>query len=209
MEFYFESICKDIVAASEAEFKVGRVAPAALGLITFSGKEARTGGVQLIDAKPAYARKISTRFYEATAAHKKLAEDNNGIRQKYLAPLFVPLGLTQQDIDPIWVTQLDDFAEKRGAYAHKSMTYSEAESKNINPNDEALRVHRLIFDDPRLSNPGLISSVESFDKWAISQTATLGGTTASSKKRHSGVLKRALWVLVDLVDRWEIYRKKG
>lgn len=208
IEFYFESVCKDVVLAAEAEFKAGRVTSTALGLITFSGQEARNGGEQLIETKKSYVRKVSTRFYDAATGHKKLADENHGIRQKYLAPLFVPLGLTQQEIDPIWIAQIDSFADKRGSIAHKSMTVPEAEPKNLNPNDEALRVHRLIFDDPKLAIPGVISSIESFDKWAQSLTVVSNGIAASHTKPHSSIFRRALWALVDLVDRWENYRAK-
>ncbi|MBT3066576.1 hypothetical protein [Rhodoferax sp. U11-2br] len=203
IEFYFESICIDITTLAKSEFKAGRISIATLGLITFSGLPTLTAGDLLVSTKKDHARKVEERFCKGVALLEKLIEGNHGIRQKYLAPLFIPLGLTQEDIDPNWIVSIDTFSGKRGAFVHKSMFHVEAESKNINPHDEKELVSRLVFDDPTLKLPGVISSIESFDAWAVAQGAV--STSVFRNKRHGSLLRRISWRLINLVSRWEYY----
>lgn len=202
IEFYFESICEDILHYAESEFKAGRVTTAALGLITFSALPAINAGDSIMPDKKGSFRKVSERFYTATSNYRKDLADSHGIRQKYLAPLLTPLGLTQESIDPNWVVLMDAFAAKRGAVAHKSMTHIEAQSKNINPADEADRVKRIIFDDPKLKAAGTISSIESFDAWAINYIASPNNRVLIGHQRHNGIMKRLLWWIIEFFDRW-------
>lgn len=204
IEFYFESICIELTAGVHDEFKAGRLSVAALGIITFSGLPSLTAGDSLVGSKKSNLRKVEERLIKGADALKKNVEGNNGIRQKYLATLFAPLGLTQEEIDPNWIVNIDIFADKRGAFVHKSMFHVEAEPKNINPQDEKTLVSRLVFDHPTLKSPGVISSIESFDGWAVAQGAVSMATYRS--KRHSSLKRRALWLLVNLIDRWEFRR---
>jgi len=207
IEFYFESLCEEIISHAESEFKAGRVAKSALGIIAFSSTPVQNGGQLLISGSKQFARKLSERFYASAQAHRKVYEGNNGIRQKYLAPMFVPLGLTDESIDPTWIVLIDVFAEKRGAIAHKSMAHVEAQSKNINPGDVSKEVKRIIFDDPKLKTPGVISAIESFDEWASNHIAGVGSLNSRVKSRHSSLLQRLLWSAVNLVDRYEIRKR--
>jgi|GEM_PF-1174010 len=207
IEFYFESLCEEIISHAENEFRAGRVAKSALGLITFSSSPAQNGGQLLISGSKQYPRKLSERFHASAQAHRKVCEGNNGIRQKYLAPMFVPLGLTDESIDPNWIVSIDAFAERRGAIAHKSMSHVEAQPKNINPRDVSKDVARIIFDDPKLKTAGGISAIESFDEWAANHIAGAGSLNKRVNSRHSGVLQRLLWSAINLVDRYEIWRR--
>ena len=202
IEFYFESICEEILQFAESEFKANRVSAAALGLITFSGLPALTSGDRVIPDKKGSFRKLSERFYTAANYYRNGIKDSHGIRQKYLAPLLTPLGLTQESIDPTWILLIDAFAGKRGAIAHKSMTHVEAQSKNINPVDEADRVKRLIYDDPKLKTAGIISSIESFDAWAMQYIASPNDRILIGHQRYNGLFKRMLWRLIEVIDRW-------
>jgi hypothetical protein len=205
LEFYFESICDEMIYFAETEFAAGRTTAAALGIITFSGLDALKGGDQILPNAKGSLRKISERFYAALAAYRKTIAGNNGIRQKYLGPLFVPLGLTQEVIDPTWVVAIDAFADKRGAIAHRSMTDHSALPTKFNPQDMAADVMRIIFDDPRTTAQGVISSVESFDSWAMNIISGSNVNFIGATRRHSSGIKRALWTLVRWVDRFEIF----
>ncbi|MGK5035705.1 hypothetical protein [Janthinobacterium sp. LB3P118] len=200
IEFYFESICEEIVIATETEYKAGRITSVALGLITFSGLPILNGGDRLIPDKKGVLRKTSERFYSAAAIYRKTLADNHGIRQKYLGLLLTPLGLTQENVDPNWIVLMDAFAGKRGAIAHKSMFHIEAQSKNINPIDEALQVKRLLFDDPKLKVAGSISSIESFDAWAMHQIVTPNNKILQGHRRYNGFFKKMLWRIVQIAE---------
>lgn len=204
IEFYFESMSAELITLATSEFAAGRIGVASLGLIALTGLPPLNGGEQLVPNSKAAARKVAEQIYRGGERLRKVIEGNNGMRQKYLAPLFVPLGLTQEAIDPVWIVDIDSFADKRGAFAHKSMFHVEAESKNINPLDELKLVTRIVFDDPVLKSPNVISSIESFDAWASAQGAV--SMVTYRNKRHSSLLRRTLWKLVSLIDRWEQYR---
>lgn len=67
-------------------------------------------------------------------------EDNHGIREKNLKTLILPTGIELDDMDPNWVTDIDDFGKKRGETAHSAKKVKE----QINPKDELERVSKIM-----------------------------------------------------------------
>ncbi len=67
---------------------------------------------------------------------------NHGIREKNLLRLLITIGLRHDDIDPVLVSELDNFGKLRGEVAHSSTI------KHIrtcpNPEDELNRVNNLV-----------------------------------------------------------------
>ncbi|MGK9449645.1 hypothetical protein ACSSZE_00030 [Acidithiobacillus caldus] len=97
LEHYFESISSEIADDILKRSLSGIYDEATTGIIAFSGLEKRNAGECLIDGK-AKARKVSDRVGDGVTALKKKIYNNNGISQKYLASLFVPLGLTNVSV---------------------------------------------------------------------------------------------------------------
>lgn len=45
---------------------------------------------------------------------------NNGIREKNILRLLLPVGITEADLDSIWLSTIDSFGKDRGETAHQS-----------------------------------------------------------------------------------------
>jgi hypothetical protein len=61
----------------------------------------------------------TTEAIESAYAHyEKLIDRNNGIRSANVLLIFMPLGMTHADFDPLLLSNLDTFARVRGAPAH-------------------------------------------------------------------------------------------
>ncbi|GAB3263728.1 hypothetical protein GCM10027448_39040 [Nocardioides dilutus] len=49
-----------------------------------------------------------------------VTKDNHGVKQKNLLRLLLPIGVTDNDLDPIWLGDMDTFGSLRGVVAHNS-----------------------------------------------------------------------------------------
>ncbi|GAA5153020.1 hypothetical protein GCM10023340_34340 [Nocardioides marinquilinus] len=49
-----------------------------------------------------------------------VTRDNHGIRQKNLLRLLLPIGVSDGDLDPVWLGDMDTFGALRGLVAHTS-----------------------------------------------------------------------------------------
>ena len=58
---------------------------------------------------------------QAITAHHRAVAKNNGLREHNVVTLMFPVGLLISDIDPVWLLQMDNFGQLRGATAHQSM----------------------------------------------------------------------------------------
>lgn len=56
----------------------------------------------------------------AVTAHGKRIADNNGIRERNIAALLLPVGIQLPEIDPLWLAEIDAFGHRRGDAAHRS-----------------------------------------------------------------------------------------
>jgi len=48
--------------------------------------------------------------------------DNHGIRERNLMKLLLPLGVSEFDIDIVWLATVDSFGQNRGSTAHSSIS---------------------------------------------------------------------------------------
>ncbi len=69
-----------------------------------------------------------------------LHERNHGIREANLKKLTLPIGIRKEDLDPTWVTNLDEFGKKRGDVAHKAVKAQQ----QIDPKAELEDVEKLV-----------------------------------------------------------------
>lgn len=49
-----------------------------------------------------------------------VAKDNHGIKQKNLLRMLLPIGVTNGELDPVWLGDMDTFGSLRGVVAHNS-----------------------------------------------------------------------------------------
>lgn len=67
-------------------------------------------------------------------------KNNHGVRQKDLRQMILPLGVRFSELDPNWITNLDDFGKQRGDVAHNSVSVVRA----IDPQTELHRINDLV-----------------------------------------------------------------
>lgn len=68
-------------------------------------------------------------------------QKNHGIKEENLLALLMPVGLSQQKLDPLFLAEINDFAKKRGNIAHSSVAGQI--QVGINPNDEVQQAQRI------------------------------------------------------------------
>lgn len=78
----------------------------------------------------------------ACAFFTKIIERNNGIKSGNILQIFMPLGLTHGDLDPVLMANLDAFGILRGDIAHTAARLRQGSS----PSSERLKVTNLLRD---------------------------------------------------------------
>lgn len=66
---------------------------------------------------------------------------NHGVKEENLLALLLPIGLPHSKLDPLFLTEINDFAGKRGSVAHSSVAGHV--QVGVNPSDEASQVDRV------------------------------------------------------------------
>lgn len=76
----------------------------------------------LPDVLPAAGKNthLNDRIDLASGKFQGAAKSNNGVKAKNLLALLVPAGIEETDLDPLWVTAMENFGKNRGDVAHQS-----------------------------------------------------------------------------------------
>lgn len=165
LEYYVEEACRGLAQEALRAAVAGNYGRTSIAMMSFCGLEALRGGSTLSTAGKKTARRLSTRFGAAHGALIKAIDGNNGVREKHLAALAIPLGLDAGNIDNTWLNELDAFCSFRGAFAHMSRTSQRGSHLAVNPLDVWQKCERLIWTNPALAAQGVINSFESLDDW--------------------------------------------
>lgn len=194
VEQYFESSCQLMLDETTKQFNAGSITLAVLGLITFGKLDERNSGDAIVPSQKKKVRKITERFREAVTAHQDAISKNHGISQGYMACLFIPLGLTTHLVDPGWVSELQNLAEKRGGFAHKGRLTSEGQP-GLDPKDAISYARKVIHGVGGAAAGAKISSLKDFDNWSqeISGEKKLSSGRASG---YWGLKHRLGWWLI-------------
>lgn len=179
LEYYVEEACRALAQKAFSAAVAGHYGKASIAMISFSGLEALRGGATLSNTGRRKARRLSTRFGAVHDALIRAIDSNNGIREKHLAALAIPLGLDADTIDNTWLNELDAFCSLRGAFAHMSRTSQRGSHLAINPHDVWKMCERLIWTNPALAAQGVINSFESLDEWFEVEKQSFGPYVAA------------------------------
>lgn len=161
IEHYVERICDYVSDIVLDACKKGYVTNMSLSFLAFNMSEPINGGDRLSDGKHS-ARKLMTQYGKAHNTYQTLTKGNEGIREKHLAKLLVPLGVTANTVDPYWLTELDNLATSRGQIAHMSRSDSEANFGRYNPEDVWKRVKGVVYANGT-ANSDWIASLQDLD----------------------------------------------
>jgi len=102
-----------------------------------------------VDQPPAFPDtsrlKVKDAIKEAvTAALKQyriLQDNNHGVKEENLLRLILPVGIRRDDLDPLWITNLNEFGKKRGDVAHRAVGVQQ----QIDPRTEWQVVTELVI----------------------------------------------------------------
>jgi len=72
------------------------------------------------------------RINQILKSFKNLIENNNGIREKNIRLLVIPLGIDYSSIDQAWLAAIDSYGYARGLVAHNSISVNQ----QLDMNDE-------------------------------------------------------------------------
>lgn len=173
LEYFVEEALRDLAQHSFLAATGGNFGRPAIAFMAFSGLEPLHGGTALSTGKKKAPRQLATRFGAAHAALVQTLDKNCGVREKHLAAMAIPLGLDASSIDNTWLNELDAFCSSRGAFAHTSRTSKRGSHLAVNPKDIWIMCERLVWTNPALTTPGMISSFEGLDKWIENEKITL------------------------------------
>lgn len=187
LEFYIEERCREVSNFLISEVARGFVHTATLSYLVYSGLPAITGGDKLGKNGKA-SRKLLTQLSEARVNYEKLIDSNIGIREKHIAKILTPIGLSSDDVDPNFLLDIDILSSHRGHYAHMSRSTKEADPQAVNPDDHVKLVERVVNGPAGLAGNGKINSIADLDKWFLSVLSP------HTVLHHPAVAKQELFV---------------
>jgi hypothetical protein len=82
----------------------------------------------------------------AIKQYRKIQDDNHGVREENLLRLILPIGVRKDDLDALWITNLNEFGKRRGDVAHKAVKAQQ----QIDPRNEFQGVEDLLVGLKRL-----------------------------------------------------------
>lgn len=148
IESFIEDISRETVIAKIREWKSSRKASDLI--ICFlasyhSGWNEKTEGelFQTLITSGTAAKERTTAEEAVDAAVNQFLNqirNNHGVRQKDLKQMLLPLGVRFSELDPNWITNLDDFGKQRGDIAHNSVSVA----RIIDPQTELQRINELL-----------------------------------------------------------------
>lgn len=105
---------------------------------------------KILEEKLKLDRKLSKVF----GSFKNSVKNNHGIREKNILLLLLPIGVNSDDLDKVWLQEMNDFGAKRGEFAHQSASNYKTRQPP-DPRNELEMVNRLLqglIDIDRLLN---------------------------------------------------------
>jgi len=127
MESYIEDRVRDVAVAATRFWGRYKLANrTVLGLIAFSDQKMDKPPESLNPVQPTQKRDwsskldLSKKIASATEVFYSAVESNHGIKEKNLLRLLLPIGIEVESLDPVWIADMDSFANDRGEVAHKS-----------------------------------------------------------------------------------------
>lgn len=172
LEWFVERICVDLADLILQKAVVGTISNATLAMLTFSALDPVHGGESLGRKKT--ARSLPSRVGDAVSKFKSAVEGNDGLREKHLAKLLIPLGIDANAVDSAWLADVDSLCTWRGAFAHVARSESNATHLAVNPTDIWNHCQRVVWG---AASGGRISSFQALDEWCFTAATHFSAVT--------------------------------
>jgi hypothetical protein len=116
IESYFEDIADSKIRKALSNWINNRTKSNCLLLVmSFCSEE-----INWDKEKKSDKEKLEFRIYRVANHYRNKLKNNNGIKSANLFNILLPVGIESQDIDPTWLSTMDNFGSKRGQFAHTS-----------------------------------------------------------------------------------------
>jgi hypothetical protein len=123
IEACIEDLVRDLVAKLCAEWELDRrPRTCLLALVSFYDDKFP----RIPDAMPPTLGRVTPGFMKdriqiARNAYARAVQQNNGVKEKDLLRLLLPVGVQEYELDRTWLATIDSFGSVRGDTAHQSM----------------------------------------------------------------------------------------
>jgi hypothetical protein len=147
IESYLEDRVWDtVLLAKNIWDNQGKASRVLLCVIAFSGQEMENSPDTITPLKgnknvSLDKLKITKKIDIAIRCFKSVIDQNHGIKETNLLKLLLPIGIDSDDLDKVWLANMNTFGEERGEIAHSSGIKTK---KTPNPADELERVKQII-----------------------------------------------------------------
>ena len=147
IESYLEYRVWDTVQTAKNIWdKQGKAGRVLLCVIAFSGQEMENPPDTITPLKgnknvSLDKLKITKKIDIVIRCFKSVIDQNHGIKETNLLKLLLPIGIDSDDLDKVWLANMNTFGEERGEIAHSSGIKTK---KTPNPADELERVKQII-----------------------------------------------------------------
>ena len=123
IEYYFENIAREVVLKSYKKWKSDKISSHVLMSITafLNIKEQIPENVSDAKMNKNEEGLIEKRLEYCVSKYMGIINSNNGIKEKDLLKILLPLGIHLNDIDPTFLISADSFGRYRGELAHNSI----------------------------------------------------------------------------------------
>ncbi|WP_071955735.1 HEPN domain-containing protein [Delftia sp. HK171] len=146
IESYIEDISRSVITAAVKNWREGKWHKTMISfLASYHSGWSGSGDVsdeEILTIAKSRAKKASVNDVIGLAMKQylKRVSDNHGVRENNLAMLIIPTGIQMSELDPTWVTNLDNFGKGRGDIAHNSKSAVNL----IDPRDELKLIEELM-----------------------------------------------------------------
>lgn len=149
IESYIEERSWDTaIAAVNSWQKKKKTSRTLLGLLAFSDlkmeKPPNSLRPKKANSQSSWKNKLdlSIKINQAMDIYHKAIENNHGIKEEHLLRLLLPIGFDINNLDPVWVADMNSFGEGRGKIVHTSA--SKWAKQQLDPKNELKIVKSLL-----------------------------------------------------------------
>ncbi len=142
IESYLEDRVLEVSRATAVGYKRElKVVKTLVCLLAFSGKNMKEPPPTLTPEQPTQRAewekrlRLSLKIEEAVNAFDSVVRNNNGIKEKNVLGMLLPIGVEAEDIDDLWLSTMNSLGESRGDAAHSS-AYSQRTQQPPDPETE-------------------------------------------------------------------------
>lgn len=154
IEAYIEDRARDIASRAVNEWEINsKPSKVVLSLMAFSGMEHGLPPQNRSPRTTNITNQTTTSMLKKTlTSFHRTIKNNNGIKESNLLSLLYPIGIEENDLDPTWVIDMNNFGTQRGEIAHTSIRTQNAIDPIIELNTVGLLLRGIESLDRKLNN---------------------------------------------------------